>query len=152
MMEDPMAEEDICEAMELCFGTILQNWENTTDSNTTPILLCCFASLVFNNEWIFVTITTIPRHLFSGIPIINRPDLLRHLYAMVTISSDSKLMISTRIPPHKQKSNMGEQQCKTRRRRTELEAAAPPPPAGDTFGDMFDPNFGAEQNAMIEAM
>jgi hypothetical protein len=38
MLEDPMANEDFCEAMELCFGTILHNWEKTTDSNPTPIL------------------------------------------------------------------------------------------------------------------
>jgi hypothetical protein len=50
MLEDPMANEDIREAMELCFGTILHNWENTTDSNLTPILLRCFASLIFNYE------------------------------------------------------------------------------------------------------
>jgi hypothetical protein len=100
MLEDPMANEDIREAMELCFGTILHNWENTTDSNPTPILLRCFASLVFNHEWILETIAATPGHPFSAIPIINHPDLLRRLHAMVTISSDSKLMTSTGIPPH----------------------------------------------------
>jgi hypothetical protein len=100
MLEDPMANEDIRETMDLFFGTILHNWENTKDSNPTPILLRCFASLVFNYKWILETITTTPGHQFLAIPIINHPDLLHRLHAMVTILSDSKLMTSTGIPPH----------------------------------------------------
>jgi hypothetical protein len=95
-----MANEDICEAMELCFGTILHNWEKSTDSNPTPILLRCFASLVFNHKWILETIANNPGHPFSAIPIINHPDLLHRLHAMVTISSESRMMTATGIPPH----------------------------------------------------
>jgi hypothetical protein len=62
--------------------------------------LRCFASLVFNYDWILETIATTPGHPFLAIPIINHPDLLRCLHAMVTILSDSKLMTSTGIPPH----------------------------------------------------
>ena len=49
-MENPMGDEDIKEAMELCFGRIINNWTKTTDSNPISILLRCFASMVYHYE------------------------------------------------------------------------------------------------------
>ena len=99
-MENPMGDEDIKEAMELCFGTIINNWTKTTDSNPISILLRCFASMVYHYEWLIDQIEKTPGHPFAAIPIINHPDLLRRLHSKVTISSDSKFMTATGIPPH----------------------------------------------------
>jgi hypothetical protein len=99
-MENPMGDDDIKEAMELCFGAIINNWTKTTSSNPTSVLLRCFASMVYHYEWLIEQTETTPGHPFAAIPILNHPDLLRRLHSKVTISSDSKFMTATGIPPH----------------------------------------------------
>jgi hypothetical protein len=100
-MVDLMSDKDIKEAMELCFGTtILKNWQKNTDSNPLPILVCCFASMIYHHDWILKQIETTPGHPFTAILIINHPDLLRRLHVKVTIDPELKLMTSTGIAPH----------------------------------------------------
>ena len=90
-----MENEYIKEAMELCFGTVLE-----FHPDTTWMLLRLLASMVHEREYLNHVRAIVPNHPFTGIPILTRPNLLGELAKLVTMNPSEKIPRATGIPPH----------------------------------------------------
>jgi hypothetical protein len=99
MLEDPMANDDIREAMLLMFGTILKRWGGTA-VDPTPLLLRCLAAVIYHADWLLNIAAENPGHRFSTIPILNNRPLLDRLRLIVSCESGGVMTRATGIPPH----------------------------------------------------
>lgn len=99
VLDDPMSNERVSEAMNLMFATILQKWGGTA-VDPTGVLLLCLASVVWHSDFLRETTTAHPGHPFAMIPIMGNPDLLRDLKELVTLEPKGQVTSATGIPPH----------------------------------------------------
>ena len=98
-VDNPMGNEEICEAMNLMFATILQKLGGSA-VDPTGILLLCLASVVWNVDFLKTTAAAIPGHPFDMIPLLTNASLLAELKLLVTIESEGHMTVATGIPPH----------------------------------------------------
>ena len=100
-MEDP----DVKEAMNLCFGSIINNNNNDTNENSlslrgnmTGILVRCLASMVHHSNALMQFLTVHNGHIMGQIPIFNKPELLERLKGKVCNTASDRIRIPTGIP------------------------------------------------------
>ena len=94
LMDDP----DICEAMHLMYGPILDRYNEAIDP--TGLLLFVLASVIYHSPWLIKIVTRKPGHPFALIPLLNKPELLKRLQAKVHIEVGGQVSRVTGIPPH----------------------------------------------------
>jgi hypothetical protein len=92
ILEDPMSNEKVKEAMNLMFATILQRWGRTA-VDPTGILLYCLASVVWNVNFLKDIAARQPGHPFSMIPPLSNPTLLNDLKELVTLEPKGQVGI-----------------------------------------------------------
>jgi hypothetical protein len=99
---NPMENVRICEAVELMYGPLLQQWAGTKDSDRTALFCKVHPSLVYHSEFLQSTIRRVPGHRFAGIPLplVNNPALLQDLKELVAIKPSPQISTPTGIPPH----------------------------------------------------
>ena len=95
-----MKNEHIKEAMELCYGTILDTWATNNKSDPTGILLLFLASIVWHLDWIQTIVVANPNHQFAALPILQKSELMMHLRDLVTLEPTDSMPKATGIPPH----------------------------------------------------
>jgi hypothetical protein len=105
IMDDPLSNDRIKEAMNLMFATILQRWGGT-EVDPTGILLYFLASVVWHSDWLKEMAAKHPGHPFSMIPILSTPELLRDLKELVTLEPKGNVKSATGIPPHIQNASV----------------------------------------------
>ena len=86
ILEDPMSNEKVKEAINLMFATILQRWGHTA-VDPTGILLYCLASVVWHVDFLKDMAARHPGHPFSMIPLLSNPTLLNDLKELVTLET-----------------------------------------------------------------
>jgi hypothetical protein len=95
-MVDPCSNEDIKEALQLCYGPILSSQPQETGK-----LLRGLASIVYHAKYITTVAQVDPRHAFNKIYLLQKPELLERLAALVTLEPTPGVMERpTGIPPH----------------------------------------------------
>jgi hypothetical protein len=100
MVDNPMGNVKICEAMNLMFATILQKWGGSALLDPTGILLLCLASIVWNVKFLKSTAARIPGHTFGMIPLLSNAGLLAELKPLMTIRKEGYMTVATGIPPY----------------------------------------------------
>ena len=94
----------IAEAMGICFGNIIELYANENGGGgggLVGVLLLFLGSLVYHMDtFIRPFVESNPRHPFSAIPLLQYPDLLCELQAMVTVDATPNIPYATGIPPH----------------------------------------------------
>ena len=101
ILEDPMSNEKVKEAMNLMFATILQIWGRTA-VDPMGILLYCLASVVWHVDFLKDMAARHPGHPFSMIPFLSNPTLLNDLKELVTLEPKGQVLTPTGVPPHVQ--------------------------------------------------
>lgn len=91
----PMEDDDIKEALDLMYGTIMQS-----HPNMSGVLLRLLASVVHASDWIKEVSASKPGHPFGGIPILQNPVLLARLKTKVTLEPTESMRHATGVPPH----------------------------------------------------
>ena len=118
---EDMENDDIKEAMELCFKGIMDkidgdivdidnngeiNEDNVREdfglhSNTKAMLLRCLACMVHHSDELLKVISeNNGAHPFASIPILTRPNLLHNLKQLITMEPSDRIQLATGIPPH----------------------------------------------------
>ena len=116
-----MENDDIKEAMELCFKGIMDkvdgdivdiddngeiNEDNAREdfglrSNTKAMLLRCLGCMVHHSDELLKVISENNRaHPFASIPILTRPNLLHNLKQIITMKPSERIQLATGVPPH----------------------------------------------------
>ena len=83
-MMNPMADENVKEAMHLMYGPILVQWADS-DQDPTTLLLRVLASVVYNFDWIKKTAAARTDHPFNSIPLMFKHDLVETLKGLISI-------------------------------------------------------------------
>jgi hypothetical protein len=99
ILDDPMSNEKVKEAMNLMFATILQRW-GCTEVDPTGVLLHCLASVVWHVDFLKDMAARHPGHPFSMIPLLSNPTLVNDLKELVTLEPKGQVTTPTGIPPH----------------------------------------------------
>jgi hypothetical protein len=90
-----MENEHVAEAMQLCFGCILDGHDDID-----WLLLLLLASIVHHSEFLRGIKDSVPNHPFANIPILRRPELLSELKKLITMKASERIPNATGIPPH----------------------------------------------------
>ena len=99
VVEDPMSNQHVREAMLLMYGPILKRWADTS-VDPTGLLLRLLASVVHHSDWIKSIANKDPSHCFNDLPLILFPKLLDELKTIVSTEPSAILKKATGIPPH----------------------------------------------------
>lgn len=94
--KEGMENKYIKEAMELCFGTILESWSGKC--SIQGVLLLCLASMVHHRVFLLGFMGDNSRHPFSSIPILQRTELLDELAKLVTMEPVGSVITATGVP------------------------------------------------------
>lgn len=96
IMTNPFGNEDIKRGMDITFPGILLK-----HPHIAPILLKCFASMIFHSEKMVEQMHRVAAHQFNKIEIFHEPMLLSTLRNLVTTdATEGVLTAATGIPPH----------------------------------------------------
>lgn len=91
-----MANEHVRKGMRMMYGNLLEN-----HPNFVPILLRCFACIIYLSEKLIDMKNRIPGNKFNHLQILNKDNLLQHLRLLVTTDPTVGMMdTSTGILPH----------------------------------------------------
>ena len=85
----------VAEAMQLCFGAILDG-----HAGIEWLLLLLLASIVHHSDFLQATKDSVPNHPFANISILRRPELLVELRKLVSMKPTDRIPNATGIPPH----------------------------------------------------
>lgn len=99
ILQDPLANDDIKEAMIMMYGSILDTWKDTAN-DPTGVLLLCLASVVHHSGWLQTVVSQSPSHPFNAIPLLNNSALIDRLQTLVTCNKTDSMKVATGIPPH----------------------------------------------------
>ena len=72
-----MEDEDIKAAMNMMYGPLLDTYGDNAEINPTGLLLMVLASVVYHSPWMTGIVTQKLGHLFSLLPLLNSPELLK---------------------------------------------------------------------------
>jgi hypothetical protein len=97
-MTEPILNEDVAEAMDLMYATIVQK-HGGTSIDPTGILVRVLPSIIFHSEWLADQARDTPGHPFGTIPLLNNPNLLSRLKLLVTTEPGGQILRATGIPP-----------------------------------------------------
>ena len=88
--------------MTICFGRILELFTEQSGGGLVGVLLYpLLGSMVFHMDtFIRPIVESQPRHPFAAIPLLQYPDLVRQLQAMVTVDATPNMPYATGVPPH----------------------------------------------------
>jgi len=103
VIEDPMENIFVCEAMEIMYGPILTTWANTPQ-DPTALLLRLLASVVYHMKWVNTIAQTRTDHPFNSIPIVSKPRLVEELTKLISTEPSAMISEATGIPPHVEQS------------------------------------------------
>ena len=93
---NPLANEDIKKAIDMTFPGLFSK-----QKQIIPILLRCFACMIYHSKELVKQMHRIPGHQFNKLAILHEPDLLRKLRELVTTDpTEDVLTTATGIPPH----------------------------------------------------
>jgi len=96
VLENPLENPDVAEAMSLCFALILEK-----HPQTGGLLLRGLACIIHHSDAMFESAQGVSGHDFHRIPIFQRPELLSRLKGLVTTKpTDGVMTKATGIPPH----------------------------------------------------
>jgi len=100
IMEDPLGNSTIRDALNLMYGPILQSYSGKNE-NPKGIVLRCMACIVYHSDRLLETMVKYPGHDFSKIPLLHNSTLLNELKRLVTIEPTPGVMVTpTGVPPH----------------------------------------------------
>jgi hypothetical protein len=97
-MTEPMLNNDVIEAMNLMYATILQK-HGQASMDPTGMLLRVLPSIIYHSEWLADQARYIPGHPFATIPLLNNTKLLSWLKLIVQTESGRQLLHAMGIPP-----------------------------------------------------
>ena len=95
--------EMICNSIKSNYPFIFKLSEDCNRSNFTtikPLLLRCFASLVYHSDALIEVASKCPGHPFLNIPILQEPSTLGALKKLISTEPSRIINSPTGIPPH----------------------------------------------------
>lgn len=96
-----MENHSVAEAMGICFGSIVELYPELSGCGLVGVLLILLGSIVFHMDtFIRPMVESKPRHPFSAIRLLQYPDLIQKLQAMVTVDASPNMPYATGVPPH----------------------------------------------------
>ena len=99
--QDPLNHPKIKQAMDMAYGPILRNHENSSDCDPTGILTRCLACVIWHFNSIRDVMVSNPGHEFNKIALLHELPLLNDLKQLVTTEPTPGLMTTvTGVPPH----------------------------------------------------
>jgi hypothetical protein len=91
---------DIQEALEICFGNILNLYEDT-NGGLAGVFTMCLASIVYRMDtFIRPVVERDSKHPFATIPLLQAPEILRRLQEKEIVDKTSNLNQPTGVPTH----------------------------------------------------
>ena len=93
-----MENEYINQFMHLCFGPLINKYEN--ELHLTGVLLLMAASMVFHEQKLRVVSVSSPNHAFATLPMFADMQLLEEVKKLVTLDPTGVMSAPTGIPPH----------------------------------------------------
>ena len=82
------------------YGPVLEKFRGNKEIDPTGLLLFVLASVIYHSPWLCGIVTEKPGHPFALIPLLNKPELLCRLRAMVSLEQGGQVSRVTGIPPH----------------------------------------------------
>ena len=101
IVESPLDDSDINEALQLMYGTILQK-----HPTRIGLLVWLLASVVYHANWLIEVSSKTLGHPFSVLPILQNPLLLARLKEKVTLEKTASMSKATGVPPHVEQLNL----------------------------------------------
>ena len=96
-----MENDDVKQALQICFGCIIDLYEERQSGGIVGVLLYFLASVVYHMDaFVKPVIEKQPNHPFSAIPLLQYPGLLQRLQKFVTLDRTDNMPQATGIPPH----------------------------------------------------
>ena len=89
----------VAEALKLTFGKALTSHQGTAN-DPTGVLGFLLASMVHHSNWLLEQVEKDPKHPFSNIPLLHRPDLLKELKEKhLTLEPTDEMKAPSGVPP-----------------------------------------------------
>ena len=96
-----MENDDVKQALQICFGCIIDLYEERQSGGIIGVLLYFLASVVYHMDaFVKPVIEKQPNHPFSAIPLLQYPGLLQRLQKFVTLDRTDNMPQATGIPLH----------------------------------------------------
>jgi len=97
---NPLGNEHVKKGMQMLHGPILASYEEASNS-PVPMLLRCFACVIYHVDKLMDTMVKIPGHDFNQLSLLHDHQLLAQLKPLVTTDpTEGTMTVAAGIPPH----------------------------------------------------